>query len=265
MTYEKKCPNCDRVHNYSNKYTLDAAIKNNSYCNKCAELLKHQQHSLWKSVDIGKLQQLYLSEKLSINDIAKKLSLSYKVIRKALIYNNIQLRKRNTVGLHKHTVETREKIKNKNSGVLNPNYGKKMLPHVFNALQKSRPKHASEITKLKQRLSRLRWLEKTGGRNPHNGKFFNKTACLYLDELSLNNGWNLQHALNGGERVIYGYSVDGYDVDKNIIVEYDEPRHYDKNGNLKPKDIKRMKRIIDHTKCEFYRYNEKNKTLTKYK
>jgi hypothetical protein len=139
-----------------------------------------------------------------------------------------------------------------------------MLKQVYESLQKNRPKKASEETKHKQRISRLKWLEKVGGRNPHNGKFFNKIACDYLNALNEQNGWNLQHALNGGEAIVYGYSVDGYDKNKNIVVEYDEFRHYDRNGNLKLKDIERMNRIINHINCEFYRFNEKTGILKKY-
>jgi very-short-patch-repair endonuclease len=39
-----------------------------------------------------------------------------------------------------------------------------------------------------------------------------------------------------------GYFVDYYEPTLNIVVEYDEPRHY-KNGRLKSKDMKRMEEI----------------------
>ena len=53
-------------------------------------------------------------------------------------------------------------------------------------------------------------------------------------------GFNFQHAENGGEVCIDGYFPDGIDMEKKIIIEIDEPRHYDKNGNLKQKDIQRQ-------------------------
>ena len=156
------------------------------------------------------------------------------------------------------------KIRKSNTGKNNGNYGKPILAHVFAALQKNRPTKHSEETKYKQRVSRLKWIENIGGRNTNSGKFFNKVACGYLNQLNKEKNWNLQHALNGGENIIYGYSVDGYDKEKNIVVEYDEFRHYNKSGDLKSKDVERMNRIINHVKCEFYRYNEKTKTLIKY-
>ena len=38
-------------------------------------------------------------------------------------------------------------------------------------------------------------------------------------------------ALNGGEKRIICYYVDGYDKDKNIVIEYDELHHYDIYGS----------------------------------
>lgn len=90
---------------------------------------------------------------------------------------------------------------------------------------------------------------------------FNKRACKYFDNLNDQNGWNLQHALNGGEFRVIGYSLDAYDKIRNIVVEYDEPMHYNLDGNLRFKDVIRQQRIISHLGCKFFRYNEKTKTL----
>ena len=88
---------------------------------------------------------------------------------------------------------------------------------------------------------------------------YNETACKYIDKLNLENGWNLQHALNGGEVKKFGYYLDGYDEKLNIVFEYDEPKHYaDAEKNiLKEKDLKRQNYIIEKTGCRFFRYNEK--------
>lgn len=95
-------------------------------------------------------------------------------------------------------------------------------------------------------------------------KIYNPTACRYLDKLSKEMGWKLVHAKNGGEKILEGYFVDGYDVRRKIVVEYDEPYHYYANGKLKRKDVERMRDIIKHTGCKFYRYNEQLKTLNEY-
>lgn len=93
---------------------------------------------------------------------------------------------------------------------------------------------------------------------------YNPIACKYLDELSLKTGWKLQHAKNGGEKIIEGYFVDGYDSRRRIIVEYDEPIHYYADGNLKKNDIDRMEKIIHATNYKFYRYDEKRNEFKKY-
>jgi ssDNA-binding Zn-finger/Zn-ribbon topoisomerase 1 len=88
----------------------------------------------------------------------------------------------------------------------------------------------------------------------------NPKACEFLNDLNSKNGWNLIHGGNGGEQLICGYWVDGYDKERNIIVEYDEPYHYP-YGKLREKDIIRQNRIISLTGCKFFRYDEKNQRL----
>lgn len=90
---------------------------------------------------------------------------------------------------------------------------------------------------------------------------YNPVACKYFDELNKKNGWSLQHALNGGEVKIHRYWVDAYDKEKNIVVEYDEPKHYTKEGSLIPYDIRRMNTIIKVLNCKFYRYDESKAVL----
>lgn len=90
---------------------------------------------------------------------------------------------------------------------------------------------------------------------------FNFNACTYFNKLNNQNDWNLQHALNGGEIRVIGYSLDAYDKQKNIVVEYDEPAHYNNVGQLKQKDVLRQQRIITHLGCKFFRYNERTKEL----
>ena len=49
--------------------------------------------------------------------------------------------------------------------------------------------------------------------------------------------------------------VDGYDKEKNIVIEYDEKHHF-KNKKLREKDIKRQNEIEDYLKCKFIRISE---------
>lgn len=87
---------------------------------------------------------------------------------------------------------------------------------------------------------------------------YSKKACKYIDNLNNKFGWNLQHAENGGEIRIGNFWVDGYDLDNNIVFEYDERKHYKDvyNNILNDRDIERQNIIIQKTNCQFYRYNE---------
>lgn len=94
---------------------------------------------------------------------------------------------------------------------------------------------------------------------------YNKNSISYINGLNSKFGWNLQHAENGGEIRVLGYFIDGYDKERNIVFEYDEPYHYIdiENNILTDKDIERQNYIIEKLGCDFYRYNEKTDVLYK--
>ena len=94
----------------------------------------------------------------------------------------------------------------------------------------------------------------------------NPTACKFIDTWGISNGYSFQHGMNGGEKYIahVGAFVDGYDEKKNVVFEYDEPHHFDKDGNLKKKDVNRMFDLMRELKCHVIRYNEKSQEITEY-
>lgn len=123
-------------------------------------------------------------------------------------------------------------------------------------------RHHSEESKQKIRQSTINYILTVKSSRPR----YNKDAILVLEQIAKEHGWNIQHAENGGEFYTgIGYFVDAYDKEKNIVIEYDEPHHYEdvENNVLKTKDLKRQQRIIEHLQCEFWRYNEKTKILWK--
>jgi hypothetical protein len=86
------------------------------------------------------------------------------------------------------------------------------------------------------------------------GKFkpnYNPKACQIIEEYGKEHGYNFQHALNGGEYYIkeLGYWVDGYDEEKNVVIEYMEIFH--RKTYIKIKDIKRKELIIKFLNCEY--------------
>ena len=117
-------------------------------------------------------------------------------------------------------------------------------------------KHSDKTKSIIAEKSRIQMLESV---HLKNGKpMFNPKACEFIDKFGKDNGYNFQHALNGGEYQIIGFSLDGYDKEKNVIIEYDEPKHYDCYGNLKLKCINRQIKLIEKLKPTlFFRYNEK--------
>lgn len=101
-------------------------------------------------------------------------------------------------------------------------------------------------------LERIKKLGITRGYNPK--------ACQFIDEYGKKNGYNFQHAMNGGEVIISGYCIDGYDKEKNVVFEYDEINHT--YPSVKIKDGIRQKRLIDKIKpSSFLRYDEKSNKL----
>lgn len=85
---------------------------------------------------------------------------------------------------------------------------------------------------------------------------YNPNACEIIEEYGKNNGYNFQHALNGGEFYVkeLGYWVDGYDKEKNVVVEYYEKYH--KFPKQKKLDIEREEKIINCLKCKFIKLYE---------
>jgi uncharacterized Zn finger protein (UPF0148 family) len=84
---------------------------------------------------------------------------------------------------------------------------------------------------------------------------FNVTACKIIDNYGRENGYNFQHAMNGGEYFIkeLGYWVDGYDKEKNVVIEYYENAHqYFIN-----EDEIRIKKIKETLNCNIIILKEK--------
>lgn len=102
------------------------------------------------------------------------------------------------------------------------------------------------------RLSRIRNMKKNFGQIAPN---YNPHACKIIDEYGKKHNYNFQHAENNGEFHIkkLGYWVDGYDKEKNVVIEIDEPFHYDRDGNLSKRDVERQKEIEDYLNCKFIR------------
>lgn len=126
------------------------------------------------------------------------------------------------------------------SGEGNPMYGVQLFGRTH-----------TEETKQKQRQSAITRIIENGGQCIPN---FNPTACQIIDDYGKEHGYSFQHAMNGGEFHIkeLGYFVDGYDEEKNVVIEYYEPKH----KRTKKRDAKRKNEIVEHLGCEFIELKE---------
>lgn len=121
--------------------------------------------------------------------------------------------------------------------------------------EKRKTESYGEVFKQKCRENKLKQINKCGSQ-----RTFNFNACEFMDKLNKRIGINLRHGLNGGEYQVIGYSLDGYDKEKNIIFEYDEPKHH--ILSVKNRDIERQNRLISHLNLtKFLRYDEKKNIL----
>jgi len=154
------------------------------------------------------------------------------------------------------TQETRLKMSNKKIGKQFSCITKNKLSK--SKLGKNNPFYGKEFTKKHRenlRIAAIRRIQEQGKVVAYNPK-----ACKFIDEYGKQNGYDFQHAMNGGEVVLSGYPVDGYDKNKNVVFEYDEPYHH--NKHRKQKDIEKQNNIIESIHpSEFIRYDEINDKL----
>jgi len=242
--YNRKCKNCcnkkDYVKNefvrvcnecgdemiYKTRIEKNRSDREGRICRSCASTIYNARR--------GCVLDAETKNKLRDSRIGKKLSSETKEILRHRMMGN-----KNPFFGKKHTPESLSENSRKNTGKNSKNFGKKL----------------SEEHKEKLRLSFRDRLNKLRIPLP-NGRCFNKNACIFIDNWGKSNGYEFQHAMNTGEKLITGYSVDGYDPKNNTVFEYDEKRHYNCLGELNRKDVDRMIRIIKSSNCKFIRYNE---------
>mgnify|MGYP005628491393 CR=1 FL=1 len=102
---------------------------------------------------------------------------------------------------------------------------------------------------------RIKFIKRMESRHGQMSPAYNPEACKLIDEYGKENNYSFQHAENGGEFHVkgLGYFVDGYDKERNTVIEIDERHHFDRYGNLNERDVQRQKEIISFLKCNFIR------------
>ncbi len=242
----RHCPKCDKLLIYESKRGYQVAKKRKSLCYSC-----HAK----KRIDGGYKPPYRGGTKMTPE---QRENITNGLIKRHQKYLHPMLGK-------KHTDTAREKIKEKISGEKNGMYGKTHTLETRRKISETRKLKnipgpiISEEAKTKLRLKRIKEIEQ----DKYNGNqaipSYNKSACQVFDIINKTLGWNGKHATNGGEYFIseLGYWLDYYEPYRNIVIEWDEPRHYNVDGTLKEKDIIRQKQIEEHLKCKFIRVKEK--------
>lgn len=204
----RNCPDCGKELKYSRKSNLNYAIRVNGKCSHCAKVGKMNNTKEWR-------------ENISKALTGRKFTKEWKE----------KLRKASTG--HKDSKETIKKKRIAMTGQKNPFYGKT---------------HSAKT----KRILRLKFHERMQAKYGKDGAcpMYNPDACLIIEQYAKQNGYTFQHALNGGEFYIkeLGYWVDGYDKDKNVVIEYYET-HHRKNAEIK-KDKRRIKEIKRVLNCK---------------
>ena len=290
IEYRRKCPDCNKILEYKQKFKY--ATLNNCCCKPCWSKtrigIRHSEESKKKMSDKQKGRVLSEQHKLKIGVGLKKSSKYLNYINSEEFKVNNEKRRISNIG--RRASEESRRLMSENhsnvSGENNPFYGKTHTSEVKLKLSKlhtgkclsqehkdklriiglSKPnrlpsfkgKSHSEKTKRKMRkiaIDRISDTLRDGEKILPN---YNKTACDYFNNLMLETKTNIQHACNGGEFYIeeLGYWVDGYDKENNIVYEWDERRHFNRDGTLKEKDINRQREITEYLKCKFIRIKD---------
>lgn len=228
-SFQKSCPLCGTPQEYSSWDSLQHSIRKNTVCNSCRASTKKiiPENGVWKRVCKCGNEMVY-SCRRSYNTGKRTDAICRNCAAKeSSKYANTAYRK---------TEEYKTKISD--------------------ALKKARKTDSyGEEFKKKCRENKLNQIFKQGTQ-----RTVNINACKFMDLFSQQFGVNLQHGMNGGEYQFIGYSVDGYDKEKNVIFEYDEPKHH--ISSVAKKDVERQKRLVEHLHPnQFWRYDQKNNKL----
>lgn len=234
--FYRNCPQCSIKLEYTDKYNRNSAEKQKKLCKSC---------SLRNSYGLNKLERFELidDKKIYVRDCPS-------------CGNAIKTKDR-----RKYLNAVRQRILCRSCNSFN-RYGLNKLPNVefingnrmFFRLCPSCNEKVYNKSMAHIRLSIKRkttcvscTMAKTKFIFPN----YNPTACKLIDEYGAQNGYNFQHAENGGEFLVptTRYFVDGYDKQKNVVIEIDESHH---KYQLE-KDVEREQTIKSILGCKFIR------------
>lgn len=239
---KRSCPKCKKEIIYKSKRGYFYGKKRNSVCRKCVK-------EIWSKQRKGRISN---RKGCKLSDNQKK-NISLTNIERHKHYIHPML------GKH-HSEETRKKFKNR----VNPMLGKHhSLETRLKISEKRKGMKGPQMTNdglRRLRIKRIKEIEKDKFNGNQIIPSFNKKSCEFFKKLNEILNLNGQFATNNREYQIkeLGYFLDYYDKDKNIVIEWDEPKHYNVDRSLKVEDILRENEIKRFLKCKFYRIKQEN-------
>jgi hypothetical protein len=231
VEFKRVCPQCNKEIFYKNKYNFNKSNLNNKICSYCSK------------------------QNVGLRNRGKKRTEKVKNVISQKMINHPSI---------KGNLERANKIKNKLIGrdVSKFHKGKQSFSKSCKLCYKEfecQP-HRKESNHFCGKKCQYEYYFLNKKWTPK----FNPNACSLIEEYGIKNGYNFRHALNGGEYKIknLNFWVDGYDEEKNVVIEYYEKHH------LLPKNLEkdkiRKEIIIQALKCEFIILYYNNK-IEKYK
>jgi len=219
----RNCPNCSVPIHYKSRNGFCASKNKGTFCIRCRNLIKYKKDKLWIRICSCGKKIIY-KEKWLLNRAIKNNSITCSACRR--------------IGKF-HTDSTKKRI----------------------SLSKLNHPNKKEISRKMRISAQKRILDRFGICHPN----YNLKACEYFDKIEKEKLWDGLYATKNGEFYIkdLGYFVDYYEPNLNVVIEYDEPRHFSK-GKLKLKDINRMNDIKTSLQCQFWRYDEKESELKEF-
>jgi len=289
MEYKKQCPTCGKEIVFSCKQSLRLSIKNNRDCKQWSALkrapkseetkCKISQTLIGRTIPRDIVEKIRTTLKVKFNtpeyknkfkiqnggennpnfgnhhdekirnkiSIQTKIAISSEDVRNRHLESHRTEEYRNKISQlnlgRKHSCNSRMKMKGPRpslQGENNPNFGK----HRKHSDEDRRKMRIAFVTRLDEMFR-----DGCDITYPN----YNPNACKIITEYGRQNGYKFQHALKGGEYHIkdLGYWVDGYDKEKNVVIEIDE--HHHNKPSQREKDIRRQKEIEKHLGCKFIR------------
>lgn len=237
LIWKKNCPLCDDEQQYSSKKALLASIEKNCLCGSCARSGKNNPQYGKTGTNAGKTFSKEHRRKISESKLGNK-----------------------HWGYGKHLTNTHKK-----------NQSKSLRIAFKDARIKERQSHAQHVRYLNkiEREKTSKSVKKVWCDPEIRKKYINAISISHwlkvrcdMGQTELLNKWNaLGFHFEQNYQVCSGdllYYLDGYDKEKNVILEYDGKYHT--KPSQKIKDSVRQQNIIDilHPK-KFWRYDAINK------